>query len=71
MTERLTHLEWTLAQTKGVQTEVLNKLHFIEKRADAMQGNSTDQVRHLYQEVEQALASLSARQSAQPSASQA
>ena len=53
MTERLTHLEWTLAQTKGVQKYMLNKLHFIEKRADAMQGNSTDQVRHLYQEVEE------------------
>ena len=47
--ERLAHLEWTLAQCKGVQKDIYGKLNFAEKRLDAMLGDSGDQVPHLMQ----------------------
>ena len=53
MTDRFSHIEWTTAQCKGVVKDIYNKLHFPEKRADAMQGDSTDQVRHLFQAWEE------------------
>ena len=51
--KRLSHLEHTLAQCKGTQKEMLVKLGFIKKRADAHMMDSGDQVRHLYQEVDE------------------
>ena len=50
--ERLSHLERTLAQCKGTQKEMLVKLGFLEKRADAEMMDRGDQIRHGHQEWE-------------------
>ena len=50
LTERLSHVEHTIAQTKGILKEILGKAGFIEKRADAEMMDSGDQIRHGHQE---------------------